>query len=303
LLNRPKRKSWSLERKNALSGYLFTMNWLIGFLAFSAFPLLFSLFMSTQHVNISSTGIDTRPLGIEHYVYAFTMDISFLEALIGSLQKVVVLTPLILVLSLILSMLIKEKIFARGLFRAIYFLPVIILSGFLMQMLDTNGAFDVINLNDSSVLRFLQKENLGVLYSIISFLLNNIFDVMWFSGVQILVYLTGLNKISPDSYEAASIDGASKWQVFWKLTLPSLSQFTLINLVYTIVLISTFPTTPLMAHIRDNMFGPANHRGLGYSAALSWIYLIVIVIVLLLFYLVIRSRDRDSVKTKRGVRR
>ncbi|MFN3691652.1 MAG: carbohydrate ABC transporter permease, partial [Fervidobacterium sp.] len=106
----------------------------------------------------------------------------------------------------------------------------------------------------------------------------------WFSGVQILIYLAGLQKIDKSMYEAAKIDGASKWQILWKITMPVLAPLTFVNIIYTIVTVSTFATSPVIQKILVDMYRP--ERGLGYASALSWIYFVAMLIVIGVFALI-----------------
>ena len=108
--------------------------------------------------------------------------------------------------------------------------------------------------------------------------------ILWYSGVQIIVYLAGLQKIDKSMYEAARIDGASRWQILWKITMPVLAPLTLVNIVYTIVTLSTFATSPIIQKILVDMYRP--ERGLGYASALAWIYFLAILIVIGIFVLI-----------------
>lgn len=282
---KPRRRKRHMEKRQVLYGYLFTLPWLVGFLSFTLYPLFSSLSMSFQRVKISGDGIVTTFIGLGNLVYALTLDFEFLNAVFETARFVIVLTPLIVILALILAMLLNKKLMFRTFFRAIYFLPVIIISGGLMSSLEKNGVFEIIDLTENGILRWMNYTNFKEVYLVIELLLKNIFSVLWFSGVQILIYLSGLQKLDSATYEAAHIDGASNWQVFWKLTFPSMKQFTTLNIVYTIVLLATFPTSKVVVLIKNNMFGQGDYQGLGYSSALSWIYFVMIILIMLLFLL------------------
>lgn len=273
----------SMKKRKALFGYLFTLPWLIGFLSFTLFPLVDSLYMAFHKVQISADGISTKFLGTGNLMYALSLDFEFLDAIFEISKYILILTPLIVILALILAMLLNRKLWFRTFFRAIYFLPVIILSGGLMNSLEKNGAFDIVDLTENSILRWMNYSDFHQIYYVIELLLKNIFYVLWFSGVQILIYLSGLQKLDQATYEAAYIDGASNWQAFWKLTFPAMKQFTTLNIVYTVVLIATFPTSKVVTLIMKNMFGQGDFQGLGYSSALSWIYFVVIILIMFLF--------------------
>lgn len=280
---KPQKIKSKLLQRSALFGYLFSAHWAIGFLALTLYPLLFSLYMSTRSVSISATGIQTTPLGFQNFSYAFTLDIAFLMALLDAIKFVGIITPLVIILSFIIGLLLSKPIKMRALFRAIYFFPVIIISGSLMSLLDANGVFDIIEFERSGIFRALYSSGLGFFVEVVRFLVSNIFTVLWFSGVQILIYLSGMQKISRSMYEAAWIDGASGWQSFWKITLPSTSQFTLINIVYTVVTLATFSTNTVIEKIRTDMFGNQQFQGMGYASAIAWIYFAMIVVILLVF--------------------
>jgi ABC-type sugar transport system permease subunit len=279
-------------KQRNLAGYLFSAHWAVGFLALTLYPLLFSLYMSTRSVRVSATGITSVPMGIQNFSYALTLDIKFIMALLESIRFIGIITPLVIILSFIIALLLNQPIKMRALFRAIYFFPVIIISGSLMSLLGDNGVFDIINLDRSGVFRALNQAGLGVFMEAVRFLVSNIFTVLWFSGVQILIYLSGLQKISRSLYEAAWIDGASRWQCFWKITLPSTSQFTLINMVYTVVTLATFPigSNGVIEKIRVDMFGTLQFQGLGYASAMAWIYFVVIILILGVFLRLTGSR-------------
>lgn len=280
---RLRNKKMRMKKRKALYGYLFTLPWLLGFLSFTLYPLVYSFYMVFHKVQIGADGITTKFLGAGNLIYALSLDFGFIDAVLEIGRYILVLTPLIVILALILAMLLNRKIWFRSVFRGIYFLPVIIISGGLMSSLEKNGAFEIIDLTENSILRWMNYSDFNQIYYVIELLLKNIFSVLWFSGVQILIYLSGLQKLDKATYEAAYIDGASSWQAFWKLTFPAMKQFTTLNIVYTIVLLATFPTSKVVTLIKKNMFGQGDFEGLGYSSALSWIYLVVILLIMLLF--------------------
>ncbi|MDR2535436.1 MAG: sugar ABC transporter permease [Treponema sp.] len=277
------KRNQSPEKRSAILGCLFSAHWAVGFIALTLYPLLFSLYMSTQSVTVTADGIVSSPIGLRNFSYALTLDIQFIMSLLEALKFTGIITPLVIILSFIIGLLLSQPIKARALFRGIYFFPVIIISGSLMSLLEDNGVFAIIDLEQSGVFRGLNQAGLGAFMEIVRFLVSNIFTVLWFSGVQILIYLSGMQKISGSLYEAASIDGASKWQSFWKITLPATAQFTLINIVYTVVTLATFTTNTVIEKIRQDMFGNMQFQGLGYASAMAWIYFIVILLMLGVF--------------------
>ncbi|MCL2126814.1 MAG: sugar ABC transporter permease [Treponema sp.] len=276
-------KRSSLSSRQARAGYLFSAPWALGFCAFTAYPLLFSLYMSTRAVTITAGGIVSEPMGMRNFSYALTLDMGFIMALLEAVKFVGVITPLIIILSFVIGLLLSQPIKMKGLFRTIYFFPVIIISGSLISLLESSGVFNIINFEQSGVFRALSVAGLGAFWEAVRFLVTNIFTVLWFSGVQILIYLSGMQKLDRAMYEAAWIDGASKWQCFWKITLPCTSQFTLINVVYTTVTLATFSANGVIEKIRLDMFGSRQFQGMGYASAMAWIYFFIILLMLLIF--------------------
>jgi ABC-type sugar transport system permease subunit len=124
---------------------------------------------------------------------------------------------------------------------------------------------------------------------LLTFLLTSFITILWFSGVQMLIFLAGLQKLDASMYEAASIDGASRWESFWKLTLPSLNGMIVVNIVYTVITQSVFSLNPVIQLIQKAMFDPAH--GMGYSAAMAWMYFVVLLLLLGLFVWIAKTRE------------
>ncbi len=116
--------------------------------------------------------------------------------------------------------------------------------------------------------------------------------ILWFSGVQILIYLSSLQKIDPSIYEAAAIDGASAWESFWKITLPSLSTTTLIVAVYTVITLSHFSENKVIKYIYSQTYAVGG--GIGYSSAMSFLYFFILLLLLALVYLLLNYRSRKQ---------
>ncbi|MGL5296708.1 MAG: carbohydrate ABC transporter permease [Culicoidibacterales bacterium] len=260
-------------------GYLFIAPWIVGFLIFTLYPIGHSLFLSFQNVKLTTEGIATTNVGLSNYVNALTSDISFVNMLLEFAQELIISIPIVIVFSLIIAMLLNQKIKMKGVFRTIFFLPVIIASGPVIQELANQGLTSIPNIDSYFFYEMLAQNSGNMVVDLLLYLLDNIVSILWFSGVQILIFLAALQKIDRSMFEAAMIDGASTWEIFWKITLPSLKPMILVNVMYTIVTISVFSLNPVIAHIKSNMFEITT--GFGYASALSWIYFIVIVVILL----------------------
>jgi oligogalacturonide transport system permease protein len=261
-------------------GLLFVSPWILGFLVFTAFPLLYSFYLSFQKVKITTSGVKTEFTKFTNYNYAFTIDATFLDIVTQYLRQIIISVPIIIVFSLIIALLLNQKIKFRGMFRTIFFLPVIIASGPVIKELMDQGVTTIPSIENYAIFQALNDNPDGFINSILLYLIKNLIVILWFSGVQILIFLAGLQKNDRQVYEAAQIDGASNWESFWKITLPSLFPMIIVNTIYTIVTYSIFSLNPIIVHIQDNMFNI--NTGFGYASALSWIYFLIIAILLAL---------------------
>jgi ABC-type sugar transport system permease subunit len=287
----------SKKKREAFTGYALVLPWVVGFLLFMAYPIYFSLYMSFNRVTITSTGIVTEYIHGDNYKYAFLSDPEFVEKLLLFIKSVIGMIPIIIVFSLLVALLINQPIRMKGLFRAIFFLPVIITSGEVVNELFSQGA-TAIPLVEKYGLIELIKNNLSPAWStpLVS-LIQQMILILWFSGVQILIFLAGLQKVNKQVYEAAAIDGASPWVIFWKITLPSIKPFIAVNMIYTTVDLFTNTFSDVIIVIKENMF--RLDTGFGYATALAWIYFAVI-FVFLMFILLLFRKTEDYVPMKRG---
>jgi oligogalacturonide transport system permease protein len=267
-----------LRNKNSITGLLFVSPWIIGFLIFTAFPLLYSFYLSFHEVKITTSGIKTKFIKFGNYEYAFIVDGSFLEKVTTYLEEMVISVPIIIVFSLIIALLLNQKIKFRGMFRTIFFLPVIIASGPVIKELIDQGITTIPSIEQYAIYQALNDNPEGFFNGILLYLIKNLIVILWYSGVQILIFLAALQKMDKQIFEAAKIDGASNWEFFWKITLPSLVPMIIVNLIYTIVMYSIFSLNPIIEHIQKNMFKV--NTGFGYASALSWIYFIIIALAL-----------------------
>ena len=273
-----------IRTREALQGLAFVSPWLIGFLIFTLVPLVRTFWLSLNEVRVTASGIRTFFMDLKNYRDAFLTDVTFSGMLIDYALQMAVYIPVIISFSMAVALLLNLKIKGQGLFRTIFFLPVIISSGPVLAELTDKGAMTFEGLTNLGFLVNLQTTLPPSIARLLAFAVGSFIVILWFSGVQILIYLASLQKIDRSMYEAARIDGASGWQILWKLTIPSLIPITFINIVYTIVTVSTFSTSAVIQKIQTDMYRP--ERGLGYASALSWIYFLVMLAIIGLFGLI-----------------
>ena len=268
----------SMRAKSNLDGYLFISPWLIGFLLLVTYPLLFSLWLSFRDIT-NLRLLETTFVGIDNYKDAFVVDVDFGPLILENLGNLLMDLPIIMVFSLGMALLVSQPLFGRTFFRAILFMPVVIGSAFVIQQLAGQGVGAQTIVRDSSDL-----ENALAVYvgegglAPLTILVNRIVFVLWRSGVQILIFVAGLHSIPQHFYEAARVDGASNWGIFWKITLPLLSPFILVNIIYTIVDSFTEPFNTTLDYIQEKSL--TGEFELHYGAALGMIYFLIIFAIL-----------------------
>ncbi|ALS29027.1 ABC transporter permease [Paenibacillus sp. 32O-W] len=283
-----KPKPLTLERKKALFGFLFVAPWLIGFLLLMAVPFYRSLRFSLSKLTIDSDGYSLEWVGLQNYRYIFMQDAWFVRVLTDAVVTMATNLPLIIFFSLFTATLLSQKFRGRMLARAIIFLPVVLASGIIAQLDSGNYLAQIIGQvgqdmeSNYSGLRSIELRPLlleaGMSRDAVDYLsgaVDRIYQIITLSGVQILIFLAGLQSISPSLYEAAKIEGATGYEAFWKITFPMITPLILTNTIYTII--DSFYNNGVTGMIQDAAFVQLNF---GVSSAMSWAYFITISIIL-----------------------
>ena len=302
-----KIKRGKLEAREARMGYLFILPWIIGTLLFLAYPLGQSFYYIWFNVRI--TPLETKYIwvGTGNFTQIFLEDIEFPQQLVTYIWQTIVEVPIITVFALIIAMMLNGKIKGKAFFRLIFFLPVIIVSGPVMNMLVSEGASSIPALNTQAVINALSNIFPTSVAEAIGDLFSNMIMILWYSGVQILIFLSALQKVDPSMYEAAKIDGGSKWECFWKITLPTIKNFILLNAVYTVIFLSSNEQNTLITMIENAMFSGTKEKGYGYASAMAWMYSIVETLIVLIFFVILGNKkdryDRQVAKFKRQTKK
>lgn len=278
--------------RQALQGYAFVAIWIISFALFTLVPLTQTFRYSLNEVIVSATGVVQTFIHWENYTQALFTDPTFIELLIGYTIETLISVPIILIFSLIIALLLNLKLPFKGIFRTIFFLPVVITSGPVIRELVSQGATSVPQVAQSPVVLEFLAQLPPTLRSPAEYLMTSFILILWFSGVQILIYLSSLQKIDPSIYEAAAIDGASAWESFWKITLPSLSTTNVVVAIYTIITLSHFSENKVVRYIYAQTYDIKG--GIGYASAMSFLYFAALVLILLIVYLVLESRAKKA---------
>jgi ABC-type sugar transport system permease subunit len=275
-VGRPRRRM-TLQLQRTMEGYLFVGPWVLGFLVFLAWPLFQSFYLSFHELQATSLS-DLKVRGIDNYKEAFFIDARFLPNLKTTLTNNALDIPVIMIFSLFSAILANQKIKGIIGFRAVFFLPLVIGSAQVIQQLFAQGVGGAVLSRGVTVQQLVEQFMGPDAAAGVTDLLNRLLFVLWKTGVQMLIFLAGLNSVSPVLYEAARVDGATDWDRFWKVTLPLLSPVILVNLVYTIVDSFTDPFNQVLTYVQQTAF--AGGFRLGYAAALGWIYFVIVFLIL-----------------------
>ena len=283
------------EKKKGLYGYGFIALWFIGTLWLFIMPVLTSLWYSlcntklldkagALEVGMTSAGIYTEWNGFYNFTKAFTIDTTFLPKLGTALGEILPNTIVIMIFSLFIAVILNQKFSGRTLARAIFFLPVLIATGPVISVINgdmtSQGVSDAAQFSTlfktdlvTDLMEFLGIYNLNQTFTdIIKDITSGVLNLVWNSGIQILIFLSALQTIPPSAKEAASIEGATAWEFFWKITFPYISPMILSNLVYTVI--DAFVSTDNV--VMEYVLAQSRNWEYGYSAALAWIYFAIV---------------------------
>ena len=246
-----KKRRIGLMGKRAVYGYLFILPFIIGFIFFMVKPLCQSFMMSISEVTISTEGFNLSLNHFANFKRAFLVDTEFKQMLITGIGSMVIRSIATVVFSFFVALLLNQNFKGRTLARSIFFLAVILSSGVLVGLENNNalmsqlkdmieeqgnansitGVLEDILVNSSTGFSGISSKTFRTVFEII----DSIYDVAMSSGIQIIIFLSGLQNISPSMYEAAQMEGCTAWESMCKITIPMVSPLLPVCWVYTIV--------------------------------------------------------------------
>lgn len=291
-MRKPKTYKLSLMTKRSLWGWLFVLPFLIGLVFFVISPLFTSIVLSfNKQVEIGSGKIGIVSIGWEAYKYAFTEQATFLQKLSDSLTTFLIRVPSVLMFSFLMANILNQNFRGRTVARAVLFMPVITASGVAANMLGswlyyvTKSSMDqagssAFNLADSirATIQNMPVFGSGV-GSFVVTAFSQLNTIVMSSGVPILIFLAGLQTISPSIFESSKVEGATAWENFWKITFPMISPMILVNTIYTMIDVLSGMGSPMLAWlygIRESTSAVATSYNI---MAMSWIYFLLTAIV------------------------
>ena len=281
-------RSVDLEKRRRIAGFLFVLPWIIGFWGFFLRPMLSALAYSVCNVTISENGVGLTFAGFKGFYDAFFTDLYYVRYLTGQLTEILWKTPVIIAFSLFMAVILNQRFAGRGIVRTVFFLPVIIGSGIALSIMSGDSMPSAIRFGTRSSMLFetagidtvLQNIGLGSeLAGMLTEMVNSIFTLAWKSGLQILLFMSGLLSISGSLYESARVEGATRWSMFWKITFPMISPMILVNAVYTIIDSFTTDSNSVMKYIQTVY---TSSGGMVRSSAMAWMYFLLVMLILAL---------------------
>jgi ABC-type sugar transport system permease subunit len=286
-----KLRKLDFAAKNAIAGYLFILPFIIGFLVFMFFPILQSLRMS-----FSDVGLDLQNntylmdfVWFANFEFIFGTNPDFTRELVSNLQSMAATVPAILVFSFFVALILNQKFKARGFVRSVFFLPVILSAGVMLGLETDNSLLaemqtlisesNALASGITGVLEDIVIANFGgplgyFLYWVLG-IVNSIYQIALTSGIQIIIFLSGMQTISPSMYEASKIEGATAWESFWKITFPMISSLILVNVVYSVIDFFIRSDNVVMRMVTEEISSLYYGRG----TAMAWSYFLIVIII------------------------
>ena len=280
------KKMLDLSQQQARAGWLFISPFIFGVCMFFIIPLIKSFWYSLTDVQFILGGTITTWNDFANYIEAFRGDIDFLPMLTTALGNILWQVPVIIIFSMFIALILNQKFRGRVFARAIFFLPVIVTSGIIISIINndyyagqveqggqTSSMFSV-----GSIQTILMNSGFSdELIELFVTIADNIFNITWKSGVQILLFLAGLQSVPGQLYEAAKVEGATGWETFWKITFPMITPQIIINVTYSVVDSFTDYENEVMQYVYNLGFFQMRY---GYSSAVAWIFFICIIAIL-----------------------
>lgn len=287
-MKRQKNKLAGLQKRKAISGYLFISPFIIGFLLFMVKPLIQSLYMSFCDVQLGSGTFNPVWRGLFNYNYAFRVDAEYVRLLTEELSRMAIYSVAIMVFSFFVALILNGNFKGRALVRSVFFLPVILASGVMLKLDSENALMAAVAATvevnaggttgiTDAIQNILRTTGVGVrAFEQLFEIMDNIYDVAISSGIQIIIFLSGLQTISSSMYEAADIEGCTKWESLWKITFPMVSSLFLVNWIYTVVDFCMRSDNAIIEKITNLMNVNLNY---GLASAMSWAYFVLVMAI------------------------
>ncbi|MBE6808873.1 MAG: sugar ABC transporter permease [Ruminococcaceae bacterium] len=297
--NKVKRKNLKTRlfgREANWYAYIFLLPWIVGIALLVIRPLVLAIYYSFCEVGITGRGISSEWIGWKNFQDIWVRDINFIDQELSFLIKVILQVPIIVIFALLAALMLNTNLKGKGIFRTIFFLPVIVVSGPIINELQGQGATAVSTSDQMIVNQVISSFLPEWLVEPISGLFAQLILILWYSGIQIIMFLAILQKIDLNMIEAAKIDGATGWEIFWKITLPAIRSIILLNAVYTLVYLANSSSNGVIDLISRAMI---KTRGYGYASSMAWMHSIVVLVLLGLIFLLLKNKPDQFLKNQK----
>ncbi len=291
--NVKKRKTKSFAKRNEKWGFILLAPWMVGVILFFLKPLVEAVMYSFHDVQLDLGVIHMTWVGMENYTYVLQSHATYYQELLMTFATAVPNSVIIVIFALFAAVLLNGNFKGRTIARVIFFLPIIMATNLIS--VDLTGAMgaaaETSTESDTSNLMFLAGflvQNTSLPQELVSSLLtlvSGVFDTIKLSGVQTLIFLAGLQAISPSHYEVAKIEGATTYETFWKVTVPMISPMILTCAIYTIT--DNLMNTDVIELIQDTGFSSGKY---GQSSAMSVIFLLCALVVIAIVSFIIGKK-------------
>ncbi len=282
------KKPRGIESVRNSYGYKFIALWLIGQILFVIKPMIESITYSFSKVRIAAGGLEQSFAGFENWKYMLNEDALYVENLRNGVTNMLTSLPIIVALSLVLAIILNQNFKGRLVFRAIFFLPLVIATPVIMEILSSNWLqIPLFSMNSGAEYEYggiidfnglLSGLNLpSQINDLFTEYLGNVFGLIWSCGIQIILFLSGLQSIPEQLYEVSRVEGATKWEEFWYVTVPMLKDVILLVLVYTMISLFTALDNPVIKQAYSVM---QKQQSYDMSSAMLWGYFIIVGVIL-----------------------
>ncbi|MBO4433012.1 MAG: sugar ABC transporter permease [Clostridia bacterium] len=278
-----RKKSKGLESLRARHGYVFVAHWMLGLLLFFIIPTIYSIIYAFSNISIIESGFQLTYVGFDNFKEALFENPDYLTNIRDSIGSMFYSLPMVVALSLILAVLLNQRFPGRTFFRIVFFLPVIISSSVIVRLLSdpsVNASVFSVSTDGQGFMNYEEiLANLELPSQItdaLVFFLTNAVNLTWNCGVQTILFLAGLQSIPGSLYEVSKIEGANKWEEFWKITVPMLRHVLSLVIIYTMISLFTAANNSIMTTAVKLM----SARDYGVASSMLWFYFIIVLVVI-----------------------
>ena len=288
-----KNKRHSLEAKRVNVGYLFTLPFIIGAAVAIVYPIIVSVIYSFADITANASGYNIKFVGLGNYNNIFNIDPTFKRILLNTLKSTALNVPVVIIFSFFLASVLNTEFKGRGMARTVLFLPMILNSNLVKSILSGDAVMGSVTEKSSADTAqisgafegFLSKLDIGTgVTDLLVSSVDNITNILAMSVIPIIIMLAGLQSVSKSVYEASYVEGATKWEVFWKISLPIVSPMILVSVIYCIIDSFTSVDNAVIEKVKAVSFTGLEF---GLGSAMAWSYLLIVLAIVALVYLVV----------------